>query len=713
MEKKVSSQTQAKGVALYFPASGKNPSMSFRTSLPTSHTITDTRLFISGGKQADSRVGVNTAKPKTLLDVRGHLHLQSDNRDSAMIYFPSSGGKKSGLHIRASESPSPQSDVAETRFFIGTQGHVGINTVEPEHGLCIHPRSGTTDGESMIISKGNLHLKGGIMDLDKQHMLTLEGENRFQSLDVETGLTVGTSKHYEGKERLVHIRGTRRPTLMVSHKSKTAQFLLQTGPASWTVQGSRKTLDLVSSSKTQEKVYFTEQGHFVIGDKEKPEYGMQIETNQKELTPPNDIYIGKGSLILKGAIVKKSTYKGQEIYWRLHPEGFSNMKDISIAGKAAIGASKTKLNLERVRLYIDKGRSVDLGGFGFLYSTNGQGTVSFNEYVVATGGQHVKKLHDKKAFATSLRLGNDGVVEFEGTAHAGVLKMSKLMKINSPLKTVTFEKFANFGMSGGSGQQFPLRVKGGSDTQKSTIAFGHMDNSMGLVGSTSEFAYIGAKDEKKFICIAHSGGKVGFGTTTPTEELTIKTTESESNIYFTSSKTIGKKASLTMEQGGSTKLSVDAGDLTSGKFEVKEFSKIHFNNDGASAPTVFDRGNPPPNMQKGTEFEPPVTSFQTGNVGLGTEKPDKHLTIIGNHWSQGKMILLNGYASYIPTSELIETAEGTGKETQSNTEAPQGETDVVEAVTLLSRLVRKNKQRLLTQLTSIERMEASLAQMTQ
>lgn len=713
MEKKVGSKTQGDSAAWYYAASGKNPSMHFRTGSPTSSTAVDTKLFIHGKGDA-TRVGINTVKPKTRLDVRGHLYMQGDDRGNAKIYFPSSGGSRSGLYIRHSDKPTPLTDSATTRFFIGTKGGVGINTIKPKHGLCLEAKSGTANGEDMIISKGNLHVKDGVRDLDGKHHMTLDGENVFNELGVEMGVTVGTHKPHEGTKKVVHIKGTQRPTLMISQLAmKPVQLLLQTGTESWTLKGTTKTMELISSTKTQEKVFFSEHGSFVVGDKEKPQMAMQIETNAKELTPAQDIYIAKGNLVIKGAIVKKAMYKGQVIYWRLHPEGFSNMKDIGVSGAMRVGTVSKK----HKGMYVAKGRSVDLGGFGFLYTTGLEGTLSFNEYIVTTQGQQEKKLHDKKAYAASLRLGNDGVVKFEGTANKGVLNMARLATFNAPLSTITLDKYADFGMQGAAeGRKFPLRVKGGSDTQKSTIAFGHLSNSMGLIGSTSEFAFISTVDEKKFLALSHKDGRVGIGTTTPTEELTIRTKKADSKIYFTSSKTPGKEALITMEAGGSTKLSVSPGDLKSAKFEVKEFSKILFGNAGKSTLTVFDRANKPPGAQKGTKFEPPTTEFRMGKVGIGVENPDKLLTIKGNYWSQGKMILLNGEAFFTPTTEMIELGEGVGDASQAAKKSvqPRSEegTDVMHAVSMLARLVRKNKRRLLEQASSIERMETSLAKLS-
>merc|ERR1712127_396815 len=125
-------------------------------------------------------------------------------------------------------------------------------------------------------------------------------------------------------------------------------------------------------------------------------------------------------------------------------------------------------------------------------------------------------------------------MHFEGSASAGVLKMSKLMSINPSKGHVTFEKYADIGLTSETGH-LPLRVKGGDAKQKSTIAFGHLGRSVGLLGSTSKFVFLGTRDEKKFVALQHADAHVGIGTTTAPEELTVRTVKSESSILFSSS----------------------------------------------------------------------------------------------------------------------------------------------------------------------------------
>lgn len=711
------SGSKANDVAVSYPASGKNPSFQFRTGSPTEATAVDTRMLVAGTKDAVT-VGINTLKPQTTLDVRGHLNIEGDDHGNAVIYFPASGSNQ-GFSIRSSSDPKPGADAKDTRFHISAKGFTGINTADPEHGLCIHPKEETEKGEDLSIPKGSLHLHGGIHDLDRKRSLTLNGENNFKALNIETGISVGSKKAQRENSREVHIEGSKNPTLLISQKlKKPVSLLLQTGPASWTLQGTSTDLNVISSKVSQSKLYVTKEGNVVVGDKEKPQYGLQIETNHPEHTnKANDIYLAKGSLHVKGGVFKKSTVGDQPKIWRLQPDAGSHIQDIGVSDNLAIGTEK---KYKQWGVYVEQGRSVSAGGFGFAYTAGAEGTISYNEYVVSQGGQQVKKLHNNKASAAALRLGSNGLVSFEGTMQPGILKMSTLMTLNAPAAKVTFNKFADFGMeSGDAAPKFPLRVKGGSDGLKSSIAFGHIATSMGLLGSTPDFAFLGTRDEKKFIAFQHADGKVGVGTTAPTEEFTVRTSKADSDIHFTSSKVPGKVALLTMEAGGSTKLSTSAGDVKSAMFKIQDFSELDFSNAGASAPTVFDRANAPPTLKKGAEFEPPVVEFREGNVGFGVEKPEKNLHIDGDHWSQGQLVLRHGMAQansmMSELTEMIQLGEGSDAQTAGPSpgalESPE-HTNVLDAVTKLARLVRRNHARLGKQTAFIGEMQSALASLS-
>jgi len=404
---------------------------------------------------------------------------------------------------------------------------------------------------------------------------------------------------------------------------------------------------------------------------------------------------------VKYGIMQKSQYKGKTVSWGLVPSLFSNLKDISVDSKLAIGTTKTA---SQYSLFIEKGHSANLGDGGFLHSTGSGGSLTFNEHIVTIGGTTQTKLHDKNAFAAALRMGKNGVVSFQGTASKGTLTMSKLLTLDAPKSRATFEKYADFGMSS-TGIKFPLRVKGGSGTNQATIAFGHLGNSMGLLGSNSDMAFLASSDEKKFIAVQHKDGFVGIGTTTPTEALTIKSTKSTTaDIHLTSSKAPAKVALITTEAGGSTRLFASPADSSSGKLEVKDFTNLEFSNAGLSAVTTFDRGNKPAGTN--LNFEAPHVEFRTGKVGIGVDVPSKALDINGNHWSQGQLVLTKGFARS-PTeasvfTEMIQLDEGS--ETQ-----PGQSFNVADAVTALARLVRQNKARLQTQASLIAKMETSLA----
>jgi hypothetical protein len=695
-----SKDAKSSDAAVFFPRTGKNPSFSIRTGSPTSATAVDSKLFVSGGK-GSVKVGINTISPKTALDVRGHMNIQGDDKGSAKIYFPASGANK-GFYIRSAASPK-SGDVTATRYFIDTSGKTGINTVTPKYGLSLEGKAGVAKGEDILIKKGSLHVNDGIADLDGQHKLTLDGDNNFKNLDVETGFTVGTEKAHEGRNHILHVQGSSTPKVLISQKMmKPVTLMLQSGKEHWQLKGTSKNLHLISTKKTQEKVKFTKKGNLVVGEKGgKEKFAIQIETAAKNGAARNSVWIGRGGLRIKGGILKLAKYKGRPIVWRLYPSGFSNMKDLGIKGRLAVGSEKSH---PKFPLYIEKGRTVDVGGYGFMYSSGGVGTVAFNRYIVSEQGQHEAKVHNKKAFSAAVNLHHDGSMHFEGSGSRGVLKMSKLMSINPAKGHVTFEKFADVGLSSQTGH-LPLRVKGGSAKQKSSIAFGHLDKSVGLLGATSKFVFLGTRDERKFVAMQHADGHVGIGSTSAPEELTLRTTRPDSKVIFSSSKAVGMKASLTLTKDTSMVLSVSE-SKKAGKFELKDYRGLSFTNAGGKANTVFDRGSAPAPLKKGSTFKAPLTEFRSGNVGIGVDKASKTLHIGGNHWSQGLLILKNGFGRIgAPSTELEVT------ELVQLAEHPTRGKDVGEVVRTLAKLVRKNKAKLQDQASSIALMERQLVAM--
>lgn len=279
--------------------------------------------------------------------------------------------------------------------------------------------------------------------------------------------------------------------------------------------------------------------------------------------------------------------------------------------------------------------------------------------------------------------------------------MSKLMSINPGKGHVTFEKFADFGLSSQTGQ-LPLRVKGGSSKQKSSIAFGHLGRSVGLLGATSKYVFLGTRDERKFLAMQHADGHVGIGSTTAPEELTLRTTKPESDVIFSSSKAVGVKASLSLTPDTSLVLSASQ-SKKAGKFELKDYRGLSFTNAGGKTNTVFDRGSAPTSLKKGATFKAPATEFRSGNVGIGVDKALKLLHIGGNHWSQGALILKGGFGrAGAPSTELEVT------ELVQLAEHPTRGKDVGEVMRALAQLVRKNKAKLQDQAGSIALMERQL-----
>jgi len=689
---------------MHFPSSSKQSSFSIRAGTSGAATAVDTKLFLTGNK-GKVRIGINSLQPKTELDVRGHINLESSSQGNAAIYFPTSGSSQ-GFYVRSSSTKPDASQ--DTRFFIHPAGKTGINTIDPHHGLCLQPKPGTPNSADMLIKKGNLHLNGGLRDLDGKHQLSLDDGNSFKALNIEMGLAVTRAmKVSEELDNVLQIEGSNAPTLLISQEMmKPVAVVLQASKRSWTIQGTTTDFNILVPKKASASLQISKNGQLDIGkEKTKAKFAFNIATAAKNGAVANSIFIARGSLRLQGSINKLSSYKGRPIVWQLYPAGFSNMKDIQVKGRMVIGSDR-KFPWS---LYVEQGRTIDVGGSGFLYAKDGKGTLSFNEYVVSKGHQHEKKVHDKKARAAAVRLVDTGGVHFEGAALKGQLDMSKLMSIQPARGVITFEKHSNFGLEK-SKAGFPLRVKGGSKQKMSAIAFGHVRSSMGLLGSTAGFAYLGTRDEKKFIAVQHDG-KVGMGTVTVTEELTVRTKKAHSDIYLTSKKQPGKFVTMTMQASSSVKFAAGGGtrDVKSGKCLINGFAKLVFANAGSKSVTLFDRGNRPKQLPKGASFASPHTEFRSGNVGIGVKSPRKLVHVGGNHWSQGKLIVKNGFGKANMVADLTAMIQ-IGEASQHANLATELSTsvNVGHVISIFARLARKNKQRLKNQAVSIALMEQGL-----
>ena len=85
----------------------------------------------------EGHVGIGTLNPKVTLDLRGHLHL-SDSNQAAVLYFPETG-KHPNLYIRSASNPPAKFN---DRVFIGSNGRVGIGTINPEAMLDVRGPNG-------------------------------------------------------------------------------------------------------------------------------------------------------------------------------------------------------------------------------------------------------------------------------------------------------------------------------------------------------------------------------------------------------------------------------------------------------------------------------------------------------------------------------------------------------------------------------------------
>lgn len=94
--------------------------------------FTGKAVAVQGG-----RLGLQTGKPKSTLDVRGHVNLQ-DTSNAGVIYTPASGP---GLYLRSTDSPGKYKSSSE-RFFFGNNFRAGFGTNHPQGKLhIVHTKS--------------------------------------------------------------------------------------------------------------------------------------------------------------------------------------------------------------------------------------------------------------------------------------------------------------------------------------------------------------------------------------------------------------------------------------------------------------------------------------------------------------------------------------------------------------------------------------------
>lgn len=717
-------QGQKGGTSLFYPSStsmGENPSFSIRSNSPDKATAVDTKFFMSGAAgKGGARVGVNTVKPKTLLDVRGHMHVQSDSSGNAHMYYPQTG-EQAGFYIRASGDPKPNdpNDREKTRFFISAQGRVGINTLTPEAGLDIKAATGAKADEKnkpddVSITRGNLHVKNGIHHTNKKHMLLMDGDNIFHQLNVENSMTVGMPSEVEAssgmpseiKSNHLHVQGTINPRVTVATANGgTAAVMLQSGKGAWTLsQGSDMGLSLNETHGGKMPSFkWDTAGRLVVGGTEgPPEYGIQIETPMKAGAPENSLMINKGNLILHGSIFTKVTdKKGVSVTWSLSPKDFSNLNGLGIEEKLGIGIEGIKEPEFDISLV--NHRTASLGDDAFMVTDGETGTLSFNEYSILNQGRSERRIHDSKALAVAMRVTNEGKVEFDGTAAAGNLNKQKLFVVDPAKGVVTCGKFADIGFEGEKTNKTPLRVKGAGGDGKSeavgTIAFGQLKESRGHVGASAKHVFLSTTDKKNMLAIDQESGKVGVGTTQATEDITIVTKDPEVTVLLTSGEKPDQTAALTMQSGGNVLLTA-SGSTEAGKFEIKEFSNVEFAHGGdPTAKTEFNRAAP-----EGAKT-PVGTQFVSGKVGVGLENPEKELHVNGDTWWQGKLTVTKGFGrasmmEMMESQSLLEVQESNSPTSDAGDEDEE-ELDVVSMLEHMSKIVRKNKTRLQRQKDSI------------
>lgn len=686
---------------MFFPYTvGKSPSFSIRAAHPARAKVFDTKFMITSGKTGTHGVGINTSKPKSGLDVRGHLHIQSDPQGDASIYFPRSG-ERPGLYLRSADEADKSDSDKSTRFYLSEAGMVGVNTLEPASGIDIQAHEGTEFGGDILIKQGNLRVHSGIYDLNKKYMLQLNQNNVFHALSTEDSLSVGKVRTNGKGEHQLHLAGTEAPTLRVDNTGEgPAGFALQSGAVVWTtLQDSENGLHIAETQGSKRpRLFLDKAGHLMVGGDKKvqPKYGLQLDTKAAHGAPENSLAVTKGGLHIHGGLFKKTTDQdGEQTTWQLNPGGYSNLNELKITNRLSIGRTQQGQDLS-----IQKHHSVSLGDAGFLYSSGTSGTISFNEYSVLIGGKKEYKLHNKEDHGASMHLSNDGTVTMAATVAPGDLKMNTLFVVDAVRNNVQFGKYAKFGSSQGdeSSIKIPLQVQG--DPETGQVAFGTSADAYGRLGSNNNNVMLSTTDGKKSIAVEHSSGMVGVGTQNVTEDLTLVSNHPAASIFLSSRRDPRKTSSMTLQSGGDIKLSASASSSNSGKLVLKEFSHIQFSDSKSQqGGTVFDRSG-------GTREAPAGTKFVSGKVGVGVNNPQRLLHVNGDTWWQGRLYITKGFAQDLLESEsLIQVGESTVTQNDHASDT----TDVVTMLEKLTHIVRQNKLRLRSQMETISQMEQQVS----
>jgi len=567
------------------------------TNNPGAYTPADDRLYIKG---SNGFVGIQTTKPKTMLDVRGALNLE-DAGGAAVMYFPNKG-KSSSFFIRCADDPSQYSKDQE-RFFIGADGKVGVGTNQPTHGLTVSSEAGAGSPlNDVAIMKGHLHLSGAIYDTfggGKKYFIDLKKQAYVKSMTVEKMLGVGTAKPVglAGSDAAIHIQGNA-PVMRIEDRKATgsASVSLQTGGNTWDMQGTTGFFRLKNNGKT--RLTITDDGRVGIGENAKsPKYGLVVESSAPRGNRRNDVSIRKGHLWIWGEIRQIGNPK-----YRFSMSKGGLIADLNVEGNMGVGLMGTA---PKFALQIGAGQTMSVGNQLFFSGDGDKAYVSSNLY--REKGKWA--LYKRNAGGAAIELESTGMVKVTGTRKKGSPELTPMFTIDAKSQTATFPMQGVKTGFGTSNPQYPIQVNGASDVggTKASIAFGMAETSMGYLGSNNEYVYMATSTGKEALTLDHSTGYVGIGTSKPQSTLHLASATSPS-FSFGSTALKGVHAFIKAVPDGkglNMVFGIKNPSKTGGKMTFDFTNEMKF---GGTGTTIFERGD---------------TIFKTGNVGIGGMGFDK------------------------------------------------------------------------------------------
>ena len=485
------------------------------TDNPGTYTTADDRLYIKG---SNGFVGIQTTKPKTMLDVRGAMNLE-DASGAAVVYFPAKA-KTSSFFIRCADDPSQYSKDQE-RFFVGSDGKVGVGTSSPSHGLTISSEKAAGDPlNDVAIMKGSLHLSGAIYDTfggGKKYFIDLKKESYLKTVNVESMLGVGTAqpKGLPGSDAAVHIQGEAPVMRIENTKAEgTAAVTFVTGSNKWDIEGSTGFLKIKNNGKT--RLTISSDGKIGVGEQAtNPSHGLTLATDAPVGDDRNDLSIQKGNLYLGGSIRQIGNPK---YTFSMSKGGL--LKDLNVEGNLGVGLMGAK---PKFALHLGQKQVFSIGDQLFMSGSEGKAFISAN--ALRADGRW--SLHNSQDGAAAMEIAKTGMISLLGSKKNGSPQLEKMFTIDAKSQTATFPMIGMKAGFGTSNPSFPLQVNGATDVgnTKASLAFGMAETSMGYLGSNDKYVYMATSTGQEAIALDHSTGYVGIGTGKPKSTLHLASSE--------------------------------------------------------------------------------------------------------------------------------------------------------------------------------------------